>query len=82
MTNERAHKWKIGKRGRVGNICHVCKKEKDTWEHMTYDCSGIQEWIRKIEASYIKYKGQKDRKPWNTNEKRVGFKTRDRDRTG
>ena len=55
MPNDRAHKWKIDRRGRAPNECHVCRNAIETWEHMEYDCDGVKKWMEKMKDAYEDY---------------------------
>ena len=59
MTNNRAHKWKLSKGERAPNECNVCHAATENWEHMEYDCDGVQKWLKRLKQTYENYTEKK-----------------------
>jgi hypothetical protein len=64
QTNDRAHRWKVDARGRAADQCSVCKGPKENWEHMEYNCDGVQKWIERLSAVYAKYTRGREVEEW------------------
>jgi len=55
MTNDRAHKWKVDRRGRAPNECNVCRSAIESWDHMEYECDGVKKWMERMKSAYEEY---------------------------
>jgi hypothetical protein len=60
MTNNKAHKWKLDRRGRAPSECNVCRDEIETWDHMEYDCDGVKKWMERLRGVYENYTDMKN----------------------
>ena len=64
MTNDRAHKYMVSERGRTANVCKMCNKHKETWQHMEYGCEELQKWLDRLEQIYNEYVKGKEADEW------------------
>jgi hypothetical protein len=65
QTNKQAHKWKVDPtRGRAAEVCSVCKGPKEDWDHMEYECTGVQKWLEMLEEVYDKYTRGREVEKW------------------
>lgn len=65
QTNHQAHKWKVDqKRGRAAEVCSVCKGPKENWDHMEYECTGVQTWIESLERVYKTFTRGREVEKW------------------
>ena len=58
-TNSKLHKWKVDGDIRHTNMCVVCGDQKETWEHMEFECTELQKWIEMLEEVYEEFMEKK-----------------------